>query len=321
MRLHQWNIVSYFVTALAISTVTAFSSNATADVYEEYKVSVFNAGDDGYDTYRIPTIVQGTDDRLYAFVEGRKNSKSDSGDIDLVMKHSDDGGRTWSRMVLIKDAGEKTAGNPSPVVDSRTGRVCLLYCINNNAVYSTYSDDKGNTWSEHKQVSKDVLGPDIKRIYTGPVHGIQLTRGENTGRLVVASCYRSSLSWDCIYGACVFYSDDGGEHWLIGATAPHQGKNDVHPSENVAVELIDGTILFNARNHFYNEELLNNPTRVVAYSSNGGESYDEPFTGLITTVIQNSMVRFKAVTDARGRTSSPTLLRDVQWSVGLGGSI
>jgi hypothetical protein len=34
---------------------------------------------------------------VLAFCEGRKNSRSDTGDIDLLVKRSTDQGKTWSR--------------------------------------------------------------------------------------------------------------------------------------------------------------------------------------------------------------------------------
>ena len=69
---------------------------------------------------------------LIAFAEGRKHNSADPGfqgnDIDLVMKRSSDGGRTWSRMVVVEDPGERwSAANPATLLDRRTGRVLVFY--------------------------------------------------------------------------------------------------------------------------------------------------------------------------------------------------
>ena len=60
------------------------------------------------------------------FAEGRKNSSSDTGDIDTVLKRSTDGGKTWSALSVVSADGTNTVGNPSPIVDQATGRVLLL---------------------------------------------------------------------------------------------------------------------------------------------------------------------------------------------------
>ena len=65
-----------------------------------------------------------------AFCEGRRNSASDSGDIDLLLKHSMDGGRNWSPQRVIWDDGPNTCGNPCPVLDEQTGTVWLLVTRN-----------------------------------------------------------------------------------------------------------------------------------------------------------------------------------------------
>ena len=49
---------------------------------------VFKSGEEGYNCYRIPTIIKSQNGALLAFAEGRKNSCSDTGDIDLVLKKS-----------------------------------------------------------------------------------------------------------------------------------------------------------------------------------------------------------------------------------------
>ena len=55
---------------------------------------IFKSGSDGYNTFRIPSLVTTSSGVVLAFAEGRKNSSSDSGDIDLVLKRSLDGGNS-----------------------------------------------------------------------------------------------------------------------------------------------------------------------------------------------------------------------------------
>src|SRR5690606_12863730 len=87
------------------------------------QVDVFVAGQDGYHTYRIPSVIATPGGALLAFAEGRRATSSDTGDIDLVMKRSTDGGATWSAMRVVGDNGTNTFGNPCPVVDASTGRI------------------------------------------------------------------------------------------------------------------------------------------------------------------------------------------------------
>ena len=58
--------------------------------------TLFAAGEDGYFCCRIPGLAVSKNGVLLAFAEGRKDSCSDVGDIDLVLKRSLDGGQNWS---------------------------------------------------------------------------------------------------------------------------------------------------------------------------------------------------------------------------------
>lgn len=53
------------------------------------------SGRDGYAAYRIPAVVRTPRGTLLAFAEGRRDGPGDTGDIDLVVRRSADGGRTW----------------------------------------------------------------------------------------------------------------------------------------------------------------------------------------------------------------------------------
>ena len=73
----------------------------------------------------FPAIAKSKAGTLLAFAEARKNSCSDTGNIDLVVKRSEDGGKTWSRIITVWDDGDNVCGNPSPIVDQETGRYHL----------------------------------------------------------------------------------------------------------------------------------------------------------------------------------------------------
>mgnify|MGYP002050852204 CR=1 FL=1 len=89
-------------------------------------VTAWERGEAGIDTYRIPALVVAKNGDLLAFAEARHGGRSDTGDIDIVMKRSRDGGRTWSEQRTVWDDGRNTCGNPCPVVVTDTGAVVLL---------------------------------------------------------------------------------------------------------------------------------------------------------------------------------------------------
>src|SRR5215210_997528 len=86
---------------------------------------LFTANTDGYVSYRIPVVITGARGTLLAFAEGRKNGTSDTGDIDVVLRRSKDGGKTWGPLQVVVDDGTDTVGNPCPVLDRKTGRIWL----------------------------------------------------------------------------------------------------------------------------------------------------------------------------------------------------
>lgn len=59
-------------------------------------MDVFRAGDNGYASYRIPALMVSPKGTLPAFFcEGRRNSASDTGDIDVLLRRSFDDGKSW----------------------------------------------------------------------------------------------------------------------------------------------------------------------------------------------------------------------------------
>ena len=43
--------------------------------------AIFTSGENGYDTFRIPALVEAADGTLLAFAEGRLEGRGDAGDI------------------------------------------------------------------------------------------------------------------------------------------------------------------------------------------------------------------------------------------------
>jgi sialidase-1 len=170
--------------------------------------------------------------------------------------------------------------------------VWLAFTQSNARMFVTSSDDHGRTWSERRDITPTAGKKSWDWYAAGPVHGIQLQRGSHAGRLVVPCDHqvKPEGSW----GAHLIYSDDHGRSWKLGAYATHAAGDPLHPNESVAVELVDGRIYVNARD----QHGANPAARAVAYSSNGGETFDSPFSAepsITTPVVQNSLIRFTAL--------------------------
>jgi sialidase-1 len=271
---------------------------------DEPKIAVFESPNDGYRAFRIPAIVLAANGDLLAFAEGRRNGLSDAGDIDIVVKRSTDQGRSWGPLQLVQDEWSDpnsniTIGNPAPVVDRlSSGRVWLVFTRNNERVFVTSSDDHGVTWSPRREITNTTKRPDWGWYATGPGHAIQLEHGQFRGRLLIPCDHRDrdNTSW----GAHLVYSSDHGATWQIGAVDTRAATAAVHPNENQAIELMDGRIYVNARD----QHGTSPATRAVAYSSDGGASFDAPFApelNLSTPVVQNSVIRFVAEGVGRAR--------------------
>ncbi len=242
---------------------------------------VFESGTDGYHTFRIPSIVQTPAGTLLAFSEGRKQGRGDSGDIDLVMRRSDDLGATWSDLAVVWDDAGNTVGNPCPVVDSATGEIHLLltwnrgdvaekkiktgYGDDSRRVFVTKSSDDGQSWTEPREITRDVKHADWSWYATGPGAGIEITHGPHQGRLVIPCDHKRPVGDEILYSSHVIISDDHGETWRVGGVTPQAAVNECE-----VVELAGGRLMLNMRN--YDRKAT---SRQVAFSDDGGETWTD----------------------------------------------
>lgn len=69
------------------------------------QTNLWTAGQGGYHTDRIPALLVTAKSSVLAFCEGRKSGAGDPGDVELVMKRSPDGGRSWSPHAIVHEEG------------------------------------------------------------------------------------------------------------------------------------------------------------------------------------------------------------------------
>ncbi len=268
-----------------------------APVFEE--TALFTSGTGGYHTFRIPAAAVLPGGTILAFAEGRKASSADDGDIDLVMRRSTNGGGTWSEIIVVHEEGGNapiTIGNPTPVVDRRTGAVHLLFSRNNQRLFVMSSFDEGTTFSPPHELTSVAEGVnfDWTRLGPGPTAGIQT----GAGRLVAPVWLNAKIGDPDAYRAAALFSDDGGQSWAIGDVVP-LGPGIRGINESAIVELADGTLYLTGRTN------AGPPYRCESTSPDGGTWSRSAFDGSINanmSAVKTSIVRyFSEATDEANR--------------------
>jgi sialidase-1 len=227
---------------------------------------------------------------LLAFCEGRKRSASDTGDIDLVLRRSFDGGRTWQPLQLVWDDANHTCGNPCPVIERSTSTIWLLLThklgsdtesaivnlksIGSRTVWVCKSTDDGATWSKPVEITKQTKKPEWTWYATGPGVGIQLRDGR-----IVIPC-DNKVANTKVWQSHVIYSDDKGATWKLG------GEVGPECNECQIAELSDGRLLLNMRS------FRGNNRRLISHSSDRGITWSKPVedAALVEPICQASLL-------------------------------
>ena len=259
-----------FTGILSITSLSAYANNNVI-VYES---------DSNYH-YRIPAIVADVSDkptRLYAFSEKRHRGTNlncgDSGEIDIVMKTSNDNGIHWSSESIVvgnanisTEIGTKDAYT-NPTVLYTKNNIHLIFnthlksqCASGKQVLSSqrmkvgdrkfwhsYSSNGGKTWSKAKQITiPSNLRDRVDMV--GPGNGIMT----KDGRLIFPASGKNLIS------------NDYGKTWSVSKMR-HGG------SEATIVELCNGNLMRNDRPGFTNTKFSvskKEPNNRVYSISNG----------------------------------------------------
>ena len=247
---------------------------------------VFPSPSNGIARHRIPGIVVTPRGTILAYCEARKNNSSDWGEIEIHLRRSTDGGKTWDAPRQIahraariegnprkKQGGEReqTVNNPVAIVDRVTGAIEFVYCVNYARAFSMRSTDDGQTWSAPVDITASF--EPFRRHYpwkviaTGPGHGLQL----KSGRLVVPIWLAYGNTGDHKPSAsATIYSDDHGRTWQAGDIAfPNAGAFG-DPNETMITTLADGRVMLVARN------VSKANRKLVSVSADGATGWSTP---------------------------------------------
>jgi len=263
---------------------------------------VYISGEDNYGSYMIPTLLHAGNGILLAFTEARKDL-SDHAENKIVLKSSSDYGDSWGELQKIADAGRDSLNNPLAVRVEENRRILLMYqrfpltsqsSVKNPGLWRSHegqeypsniheaaagtgydgknicrtylitSDDDGKSWSSPREITRSVKKTGYVTNYAGgPGTGIQIKYGRFRGRIIMPF---SQGPWSDMKVYTVF-SDDNGETWEFGDTAPNILKG--MPNEVQMAELADGTLMLNART------FKGQPFRMISDSSDGGKTWSE----------------------------------------------
>lgn len=189
------------------------------------------------------------------------------GNDGVVVRRSEDGGKTWGSAISVSKKGYHGGGT---TVDMTSGDI-LIFVEDRQppAPLKIYrSQDDGKSWQIQKtKIEKDHNG-NIPSMHMNE-HGITLRHGRYRGRLIRPSRYYGpkggEAEWPLQYTNAI-YSDDGGRRWKTSKPFPENGTG-----EAALIELADGRIYYNSRVHW--SKRPRNKRRREAWSDDGGVTW------------------------------------------------
>ena len=254
------------------------------------QTTLFERGQQGVHTYRIPALITTNSGTLIACCDARINNSGDlPNNIDTVIRRSTDGGKSWLPIQNIIDwSGKEGTADPSLVVDRETGRIwCAVTWGESTNWHNSkpgfgrdtfhnllvYSDDDGLNWSAPIDITKSLKDPSWRSVWFSPGNGIQTKSGRLVLPFSAADASGADSSWAAI-------SDDHGKTWSrVGPTG-------TTTNESIIAQLASGTLVCNLRSrHGFK-------LRGVSSSTDDGDHWSpmEHHQELIESVCQASLL-------------------------------
>lgn len=259
-------------------------------------------------THRIPGIATAKDGSLLAVYDARRTKGGDlQGDIDIGLSRSVDKGKTWLPMQVVLDMGawgglpEKFNGvsDACILVDKNTGDIFIaglwMYGVINkdgkwveglneqstdwnhqwrdrgsqpgfdvkqtSQFMITKSSDNGKTWSKPLNITKMCKKEEWWLWAPAPGAGITL----KDGTLVFPTQGRDTTGKPF---SNITYSKDHGVTWQTSNAATEEST-----TENMAVELADGSVMLNMRANSNRTDTSENNGRAIAVTKDLGKNW------------------------------------------------
>ena len=250
---------------------------------------LFVSGENGYKSYRIPGIVVTQRGTVLAYSEARRHTGGDWDTIDIVLRRSNDGGKTFSpQWVIARVPGpiqrnpvaiEHSQGRPDDVtynnpvaITARDGTIHFLFCVEYMRVFYMRSEDDGRTFSPPREISRALAEFRsrylVRAAATGPGHGIEVNNGGLLVEVWLSLGTGGSGHGDSVTGT--LYSDDHGTTWHLGDIAIPNTPPWITPNEAELVQLANGHVMLNARSSSKAQR------RVVVTSKDGVNHWSQP---------------------------------------------
>ncbi|RZL51114.1 MAG: sialidase [Pedobacter sp.] len=259
-------------------------------------------------THRIPGIATAKDGSLLAVYDARRTKGGDlQGDIDIGLSRSTDKGKTWLPMQVVLDMGEwggliqkfNGVSDACILVDKKSGDIFVAglwmygvldkdgkwieglneqskdwnhqwrdkgsqpgFDVKQTAQFMiTKSSDNGKTWSKPLNITKMCKKEEWWLWAPAPGAGITL----KDGTLVFPTQGRDATGKPF---SNITYSKDHGITWQTSNAATPEST-----TENMAVELSDGSIMLNMRANANRTDTSSNNGRAIAVTKDLGKNW------------------------------------------------
>lgn len=228
--------------------------------------------DNGSRVYRIPAMVVADDGSIVVACDKRYDSHTDIGAghvIDIVIRRSTDGGKTWSNPTVIAkglgsaDNDKCGYGDPS-LVKGKDGKIYCLFVAGNLGYFygqkhiaMSTSTDNGVTWSSNESTppvdlfstgalkNYNTVGAASHGLYDYFVtsgRGLYIPEDDILMYLIPAQTMTSATEHTGDSQDYIFYSRDGGESWYFSETPMVQGGD-----EAKIIQMNDGSLFGSIR--------------------------------------------------------------------------
>lgn len=287
--------------------VPAFEATGLRVGYALHKQMDFNIH-----TARIPGLATTKKGTLIAIWDARHHNDRDlQGDMDIVIRRSEDGGQSWGNPITVLDMGtfgglhEKFNGvsDANILVDENTGKIFIIGLWMHGVLNpetgknETWLDEFSPLWNHQWRSFGSQPGYEYHRtsqfiMTTSTDDGLTWSEPENLTKQVkkeewwlLAPAPGAGITLrdgtlvfptegrdeNGLQFSCITYSKDGGKTWKTSNPAY------TNTNECMAVQLADGSIMLNMRERSNNGKVEGNG-RAIAITHDLGETWVEHHT-------------------------------------------